>query len=161
MQFEQFARTVGDAAVDQQRRVRESYVGFANHVSSAAQQANATWPMFRIPDFELHAGQVRLQSGTEVIGCSYLVESSDVEEYLEFVTANYEANVKEAHLTLFGNLDRLAPIGYTPNFTVITPDGIIPDIIDRPFRSATWHISPRTLNLTQLFLFFQNFSERH
>jgi hypothetical protein len=131
--------------VDQQQRMRESYIGFANHVSSSAQQANATWPMFRIPNFELHAGQVRLQSGTEVIGATFLVESSDVDEYLKFVTANYEALVIEGHITLYGELDRLAPIGYTPNFTMITPDGIIPDVVDRPLRSANWHISPRTL----------------
>jgi hypothetical protein len=100
--------------------------------------------MFRIPDFELHAGYVRLQSGTEVTGLSILVESSDAEEYLKFVTANYEANVIEGHMTRFGNLDRLTPIGYTPNFTVITPDGsIVPDTVDRPLRSATWQLSPR------------------
>ena len=143
MQFAQFARTVGDAAVDQQRSMRESYLGFANLISSSAQEANATWPMFRIPNYELHAGQVRLQSGTEVIGCSYLVESNDVEEYLKFVTANHEASLTEAHLTRYGNLDRLTPFGYTPNFTMITPDGIIPDKVDRPLRSATWQISPR------------------
>ena len=144
LQFAQFARTVGDAATDQQRRMRESYIGFANHISSSAQEANATWPMFRIPNYELHAGQVRLQSGTEVIGCTYLVESNDVEEYLKFVTANHEASLTEAHMTRYGNLDRLAPIGYTPNFTIITPEGIIPDTVDRRLRSATWQISPRT-----------------
>jgi hypothetical protein len=101
--------------------------------------------MFRIPNFELHAGQVRLQSGTEVIGCNSLVGSSDVDEYLKFVTANYEASLYEAHMYCFGNVDRLAPIGYTPNFTMITADGIIPDVVDRPIRSATWQISPRKL----------------
>ena len=145
LQFAQFARTVGDSSVDQQRRMSESYVGFANHISSSAQEANATWPMFRIPNFELHAGQVRLQSGTEVIGCTYLVESSDVHEYLKFVTANYEASLLKGHMTCYENLDRLEPIGYTPNFTMITPDGIIPDIVDRPLRSASWQISPRKL----------------
>lgn len=107
--------------------------------------------MFRIPNFEIHAGQVRLQSGTEVIGCSYLIDSKDGDEYLEFVNANYEASVNEAHLARFGNLDRLAPIGYTPNFTVITPDGIIPDSVDRPLRYVTWQISPRKLMLSKLF----------
>ena len=124
----------------------ESYVGFANLVSSSAYEANATWPMFHIPNFELHAGQVRLLSGSEVIGCTYLVDSIDGDEYLEFVTANYEASSIEGHMTLYGNLDRLTPVGYTPNFTVITPDGIVPDTVTRQLRSPTWQISPRTLN---------------
>ena len=64
-QFEQFARTVGDAAVDHQRRMLQAFVGFAVHISSTAQDVNATWPFFRIPHFELHAAQVRLQSGVE------------------------------------------------------------------------------------------------
>jgi hypothetical protein len=123
--------------------MRESYVGFANHISSAAREANATWPFFRIPDFELHAGQVRLQTGTEAIGCVHLVESNDANEYLNFVTAHYESSVIEGHMTRYGNQDRLVPIGYTPNFTMVTEDGIIPDTIDRPLRSAIWHISPR------------------
>ena len=149
-QFAQFARTVGDSALGQQRRMRESYVGFANLISSSAQEANATWPMFRIPNYELHAGQVRLQTGTEVLGCSYLVKSSDVQEYLRFVTANYEASLLEGHMTRFGNMDRLATIGYTPNFTLFTPDGLKPDIVDRPLRSAFWQASPRTLNKQSL-----------
>jgi hypothetical protein len=137
---------VGDAAVDQQRRMREAFVGFANHISSTAEDVNATWPIFRIPHFELHAAQVRLQSGVEYIGCQYLVEPNDADEYLEFVTANYESSMIEGHMTRYGNLDRLIPIGYTPNFTVYGPTGIEPDKIkDRPLRSATWQISPRKL----------------
>jgi hypothetical protein len=136
---------VGDAAVDQQRRMREAFVGFANHISSTAEDVNATWPIFRIPHFELHAAQVRLQSGVEYIGCQYLVEPNDADEYLKFVTANYESSMVEGHMTRYGNLDRLIPIGYTPNFTVATPTGLYPDkVIDRPLRSATWQISPRT-----------------
>lgn len=137
--------------------MRDSYVGFANHVSSAAKHANATWPLFRIPDFEIHAGQVRLQSGSEFFGCSYLVESNDVDDYLEFVASNYEGSVKEGHLTRYGNLDRLSPIGYTPNFTTISPNGLIPDTVDRPSRLANWQISPRTLmSILLLFLFCNN-----
>jgi hypothetical protein len=140
---------VGDAAVHQQQSMRDAYIGWANHISSTAQSLNATWPMVRIPDYELHAGQVRLQSGSEILGCSFVVESKDVDEYLKFVTANYEASVIEGHLTRYGNLDRLAPIGYTPNFTALTPDGLLlPDVVDRPQRLAFWHMSPRTLTKT-------------
>ena len=44
----------------------------------------------------------------------------------------------------YRNLDRLTPIGYTPNFTTIDSTGFIPDTMDRPIRSAMWQMSPRT-----------------
>ena len=135
---------MGDAAVDQQRRMQETLVGFANHISSTAIDLNATWPLFRIPSFELHAGQARLQSGVEYLGCSYLVESKDATEYLAFVTTHYKDTVAEGHLMRYGNLDRLAPTGYTPNFTITGPTGPVPDIVDRPIRLPVWQVSPRT-----------------
>ena len=137
---------MGDAAVDHQVRMRDAFVGFAYLISSAAYQANATWPMFRVPDYELHAGQVRLQSGAEIVSFFSFVEEEDADAYLEFVDQNYEDNVKEGHLTRYGNLDRLAPIGYSPNFNVIGPNGFVPDTKDRPFRMPYWHISPRRSN---------------
>jgi hypothetical protein len=134
---------VGDAAVDQQLHMREAFVGFANLVSSSARQVNAKWPLFRIPDFELHTGQLRLQSGAEIIGCNYLIEPNEEEEYLEFVTANYEDSLIEGHMTRYGNLDRLTPIGYTPNFTTIGATGFVPDTMNRTLRFAFWQLSPR------------------
>ena len=135
---------MGDAAVDHQGRMRDAFVGLANLISSAAYHENATWPIFRVPDFELHAGQVRLQSGAEIISFWAYVEEGDADEYLKFVDQNYEDNVKEGHMILHGNLDRLSPIGYTSNFTLVGPTGFSPDEIDRPFRMPFWHFSPRT-----------------
>ena len=145
---------MGDAAVDQQIRMQEAFVGFANHISSTAQDVNATWPIFRIPLFELHAAQVRLQSGVEYVGCQYLVEAKDAKEYLKFVDANYEDSMVESHMTRYGNLDRLTPIGYTPNFTRATQTGIeIDPIIDRPIRLATVQLSPRKCTLLGVVVF--------
>lgn len=135
---------MGDATVDQQRRMRQEYVSFANLVSSAAYRENATWPMYRVPNFELHAAQVRLQSGSEVFGIQSIVEQQYGDQYLEFVTANYEDSLREGHQTLYGNLDRLIPVGYNNNFTTIGRDGkVVVDNMERPLRSATWQISPR------------------
>ena len=142
-QFAQFARTVGDSAVDQQRLMRDAIVGFADHISSTAHDLNATWPFFRIPLYELHAGNVGIQSGMEYIYCLYIVDSKDAVEYLDFVTANYEDSMEEAHMIYYGNLDRITPIGYTPNFTSTGPTGFVPDTMDRPIRSALWQMSPR------------------
>ena len=73
-----------------------------------------------------------------------MVESDIAEQYLQFVTANYESSMMEGHITRYGNLDRLVPVGYTSNFSFVTSTGIIADPFqDRPLRSATWKISPR------------------
>ena len=129
--------------MEQQRQMRDAFVGFAHHISSTAQDLNATWPMVRVPNYELHAGQVRLQSGAEIIAFSAFVEQNDEDEYLDFVTTNYEDNLKEGHLIRYGNLDRLIPVGYTPNFTIVGPNGFTPDTIDRTIRKPLWHLSPR------------------
>jgi hypothetical protein len=99
--------------------------------------------MVRIPFFELHAEQVRLQTGAETISFTSFVESKHAYEYLQFVNANYEDHVKEGHMIRYGNLDRLTPIGYIPNFTIIGPNGFVPDTIDRPLRMPLWHQCPR------------------
>lgn len=144
MQFAQFARTVADAAVDHQTRLREALVGFAYHISSTARDINATWPMVRLPYYELHAGQVRLQSGIETIGFHSFVEPQDEEEYLEFVTANHEAFSLEGHMLCYGNLEHFTSVGYTPNFTTLSSNGYVVDDVDRQLRSPFWHFSPRT-----------------
>jgi hypothetical protein len=138
---------VGDAAVDQQLQMRRSYVSFANFVSAAAQRENATWPLFRVPDFELLAGQVRLQSGSEAVSCTTLVDMQDEDEYLKFISNNYKDGVDEAHLIRYGNLDRLVPEGYTPNFTLLGMDGFLPDLMKRAYRAPMWQLSPRTYYL--------------
>ena len=146
MQFAQFARTVGDAAVDQQKRMREAFVGFANHISTTAKDINAPWPMVRIPYFELHAGQIRLQSGAEIVGFQSLIEPQEEEVYLKFVTENYETLAVEGHMICYGNLDHYAPIGYSPNFTTLGPNGYVVDTVPREVRMPFWHFSPRTLS---------------
>ena len=123
--------------------MRAAFFGFANHISSTARDLNATWPLFRIPMYELHASQVRLQSGVEFLHCQYLIEANDAENYLKFVTANYEDSVAESHLARYGNLDRLTPTGYTPYFKVFGPSVTEADAMDRPIRSVMFQISPR------------------
>jgi hypothetical protein len=122
---------VGDAAINQQHQMLQSFVGFAHHISSASRRENATWPYFRIPDFELHGGQAQLQSGAEVIGCVYLVHSEDEGEYLNYITNNYVDSLNEAHMTLYGSLNHLEATGYTKHFTVIGADSYLIQSIAR------------------------------
>jgi hypothetical protein len=135
---------VGDAAVDQQRQMKNAFVGYANHISSTAMDINATWPIFQIPQFELHTTPVRIQSGVEYISIQYMIEPKDAEPYLNFVTDHYVESYQEAHMIRYGNLNRLIPIGYTPNFTINHNGSLISDpIVQRPLRAPSWQISPR------------------
>jgi hypothetical protein len=118
-------------------------IGFANLISSLARATNATWPMVRVPDYDVHARQLQLLTGGELTGFQPFIEPKDEEAYLEFVTANYEDVIKEEHLNHFGNLDRLDPIGYTPNFTLNGTNEFVPDTTNRAIRMPFWYISPR------------------
>jgi hypothetical protein len=64
-QFAQFSRTVGDNAVNQQKIIRDAYTTFCNFVSESAFIANATWPLYSLPDFEMHASNIVKIQGTE------------------------------------------------------------------------------------------------
>ena len=132
--------------------MHKALIGFAKHISSAAKQANATWPMVRIPDYEAHAGQLLSLTGAETNGFQPFVEEKDEDAYLEFIAANYADVVREGHLIRYGNLNRLSPIGYTPNFTLIGPNGFFPDTTNRRVRMPFWHLSPR-----KSFLFYGMF----
>ena len=121
--------------MDQQRQMRDAFVGFAHHISSTAQDLNATWPMVRVPNYELHAGQVRLQSGAETVSCFSFVEQNDEDEYLDFVTTNYEDNLKEGHLIRYGNLNRLIPVGYTLISRSLVPMDLLRIPLIEPFES--------------------------
>ena len=140
---------MGDAAVDQQKSMQGAYKGFAKHISSTARDVNATWPIFRIPYFELHAAQVRLQSAVEFLSVQYMIEPKDREDYLKFVDENYQDSMKEGHMIHYGNTNSLTPIGYTPNFTIPGLNGVEPDyLLDRPIRSVSWQVSPRKFSDT-------------
>ena len=123
--------------------MRDALTSFANHISSSARQENATWPMYRLPDFELHAGNRRLEAGAEIFTLSSSVEPKDKDEYLEFVTANYEDALNEAHMIRYGNTDRIIPVGYTPNFQLVGPTGFFPDPQEQQVRGPLWQLSPR------------------
>jgi hypothetical protein len=132
--------------------MQESYSGFANLISDSAKAVNATWPNFTIPNFELHAENVRLQAGTEVLSFTMYVKPEEEDSYLEYVGENYEAAIKEGHLIRYGNLDRLDPVYYHPYFTVVGPEGLVPDTMERVFRGVLWQFSPRTLLIAAIAL---------
>jgi hypothetical protein len=145
-QFDQFSRTVGNAAVDQQRAMDGTLRSFANFYSQSAYDVNATWPLYMFPNYELHAKAVRKQSGLEVLNVIHNIKDKDVHAALQFVNQTYEKWIHESHLTLYGTTDRLSPIKYHTNLTILTKEGLVPDTVQRDQHYAVWLYSPRKLS---------------
>ena len=146
-QFEQFSRTVGNAAVDQQQEMRDALFAFANFFSQSAYDVGAKWPIYSLPNYELHANSVLKQSGMEILSVTQYVKDSDKSTALKYVDENYERWVYEGHMTRYGNLDRLTPIKYQPNFTIVTAEGFIPDPVQRDIHYGLWQFTPRKFGL--------------
>ena len=58
IQFEQFSRTVTNAAIEQQIRIQHGLKSFENSMTSSALSTNSVWPFFVMPNFEQHARDV-------------------------------------------------------------------------------------------------------
>jgi hypothetical protein len=142
-QFAQFSRTVGDNAVNQQKIIRDAYVTFCNFYSQSAYDVNATWPLYSLPNFELHASNIVKIQGTELLLIVQRIKDEDATDALEYVNNHYEKWTMEGHLTRYGNLDRLNPVDYHPFFTLLTPEGYIPDPVNRSDHYGVWQFSPR------------------
>jgi hypothetical protein len=142
-QFEQFSRTVGNAAVEQQRDMQDSLRSFADLYSQSAYVVNATWPLFVLPNFEIHANAVRKQAGLEILYIINRFKDKDVAAALDYVNKSYEGWVYESHMRRYGNLDRLLPVGYHPYLTILTQEGLVPDTVQRDEHYSSVAYSPR------------------
>ena len=59
--FEQFSRTVTNAAIEQQIRIQHGLKSFENSMTSSALSTNSVWPFFVMPNFEQHARDVSVR----------------------------------------------------------------------------------------------------
>ena len=71
------------------------------------------------------------------------IKDSDAAEALEYVNQNYEKWAFNAHMTRYGNLDRLSPENYHPYFTKIKDGEHFEDTEKRDDHHAMWLYSPR------------------
>jgi hypothetical protein len=143
VQYEQFSRTVGNAAFDQQKEMREAFKAFCNFFSQSAIDANATWPFYSLTNFEVHASTFLKQSGVEVMGIIQCIKDKDAAAALEYVHQNYENWLMQGHLTRYNSLNRLNPVNYHPYFTLATVEGFVNDNVQREQHYANWQVSPR------------------
>jgi hypothetical protein len=141
--FDQFARALGDAAVEQQNDIRAAFRQFANSISAYAQTNNKTWPLVTLPFFQSYGEHTLIQSGTEIFNVFMRVEHEERETYTDYTGDNHEAWVKEGHMLRYGNLDLLNPVGYHPYISnSLNGTGFWPDI-DRDYYFCAWHMVRR------------------
>jgi hypothetical protein len=140
-QYRQFSSTVGDAAIEELRDVRQGYRQLADAITAGAQASNASWPFYTVPSFEYYARNFFIQSKAERVGFRPLVRADQVEEWLDYADARYQDVYRESHMMRYGNMDRLKPTGYKKFISRQTPDGPLPDI-ERDFYFPTYQASP-------------------
>lgn len=119
---------------------------FANFFSQCAYDVGAAWPLFILPNYEMHASAVRKQTGLEILNVLQFVKDKDSIETIEFVNNTYEKWINESHMFLFGNIDRLSPTKYHPYFGILTKEGLIPDPVKRDMHYPMFLFSPRKFN---------------
>ena len=141
-QFDQFSRTVASAAMEKQQIIRDSVHTFTNIVTSSAVAANATWPLYALPDVEVHWKDLFKTTGMESGALANVVMDKDKAEWEEFAKGGHEAWVKEAHLYNKGNLESLTPVGYFTSITASDGLGGLTLQNRSEFYVPTWSYSP-------------------
>eukprot|EP00934_Nitzschia_sp_Nitz4_P003459 Nitzschia sp. Nitz4//scaffold506_size4488//37//3349//NITZ4_009244-RA/size4488-snap-gene-0.0-mRNA-1//-1//CDS//3329553613//3449//frame0 len=151
-QFDQFSRTVADAAMDQMERARISQWAFTRSMSAYVHSNHkGAWPFFHMPLYPMYGNDLRDQGRLEVAVPFMRVERDQLQEWEAFVTKNHEDVITEAHMTQDGNLDRLvdnATSTYVDYVFKFGPDGPVPDDDrDTYWPSIDFAPAPRTYGL--------------
>ncbi|CAB9516338.1 Receptor-type guanylate cyclase gcy [Seminavis robusta] len=109
--FDQFSRTVGDAAIEQQANLREALRMMADSMAllGAAHSVNGTspWPYFIPEHYEQLALDFKLIARAEFISMQNYVTHEQRDSYIDFITPRYQDFVQDAHMIAYGNLDNL------------------------------------------------------
>ncbi|CAB9520226.1 Receptor-type guanylate cyclase gcy [Seminavis robusta] len=109
--YAQFARSLADSAILQQKDLRDGYRGLADQMALNAEIAGddgvAKWPFFWPPKFEHTAKDFFRVSNCEWVAVNNVVEEKDRDAFVNFTTAHYRDAYKESHMIRHGNLDRL------------------------------------------------------
>jgi hypothetical protein len=106
LQYDKFSKTVGDAAIQQQRLMQDSLKALSDTISDFAIATNATWPMVQLPRFAQYAQNARKTSGSiETFIFGQIVKPEDELMYQIWGRQHYEKEHYEAHMLEFGNTD--------------------------------------------------------
>jgi len=128
--FQKFSRTVGDAAIEQQKNIRDSMKTLAHAVSGHALTHNQTWPFVDISLFELYGQDALRQSNAEWYALMPRVKADDKDAFVNYSTSHYQETIQQGHLMQNGDLHRLIQdkSHYKPYISKKTKDGkYVPD----------------------------------
>ena len=128
--------------MEQQRNIREAYVGLTQTVSASAKSVNATWPFYTLPYFENYAQNFLTQSGAEVFTVFNVANSSNREAFTQYANDNHETWVKEGHMIKYGSLDNLKEENYHPYIGKFSAEGFVSDDEGRDHYFSAWSYSP-------------------
>mgnify|MGYP005862890217 CR=1 FL=1 len=136
-QFEKFSETIGNAAIDHQKNVRDGFEQFANTLTASSQSASADWPYYTLPLYESYAQYTRQQTGAEMMIVASAVTSSERASFEEWSSEHYYEEVAESHMIGHGNLDKLPNNStFIPGILGSTPEGNKPDMERESYFSA-------------------------
>ncbi|CAB9526088.1 Receptor-type guanylate cyclase gcy [Seminavis robusta] len=127
--YTQFARTLIDSALEQQKSLRDSMATLSNAVTAHAQTNNLEWPYVVLPLFESFAINYFKHSASEFVGINNVVMHDDRDDYINWTTAHYKDWIEESHIIRYGNTDLLDtdPTRYNQFISKNSPDGVVPD----------------------------------
>ncbi|CAB9505736.1 Receptor-type guanylate cyclase gcy [Seminavis robusta] len=131
--FEQFSRTLADAALEEQTNICAALRSLASTISSQAVAANVSdnWPNVKVKMFGLHAQHAMDQAKVEFMSWTPRVSAEQYDSYIEFATANYKELIDEGHMFQYGDLSHISKdprFSRPPPFIgAIGPEGFGPD----------------------------------
>ncbi|CAB9499730.1 Receptor-type guanylate cyclase gcy [Seminavis robusta] len=142
--YGQFARSLADAAMEQQQSLRAACKSLANEITAYSQQSNQSWPYVDLPLFESYAKGFFEHSKAEFIGVQNLVMQDERDDFVNWTTARYQDWVEEAHLLRYGNTDLLNtdPARYNPFISRKGPNRTFPPDEERPYYAVRIMQSP-------------------
>ncbi|CAB9515790.1 Receptor-type guanylate cyclase gcy [Seminavis robusta] len=131
--FEQFSRTLAEAALEEQKNIRDALRTLATTISSQAVASNVSdnWPNVKVSMFGLHAQNAMDHAKVEYTSWSPRVSAEQYGSYLDFVNATYKEIVDEGHMFQYGDLSRISKDPRfsrpTPFISAVGPQGFGPD----------------------------------
>ncbi|CAB9504693.1 Receptor-type guanylate cyclase gcy [Seminavis robusta] len=156
--YYQFARTVADSAVNQQRDVLDGLCFLSNSISLSAlqhqdSQGNLPWPFFLPPMFETTAEKYMAVSKAEHLGFNSIVSHENKDAFLDFAAVEVPNQIRESHLIKYGNTDKLNNETKLAS-TIIqkTKDGWVPDVDGREWYHVRSAQAPPSRKLSAPFM---------
>ena len=146
-QFEQFSRTLGDAAEEQQLKIRSSFYTMSTAIRSQAEATKQVWPKVDIINFQELAVNALATSGVETSMMGNYVTNETVADYLEWVAETHLESAKRNYLQYFGTLEGL---NTTPSIYRGYIRGIGGDpFVNHSFAAAHWNNQPPMLRVSK------------